>query len=95
VPSRAGPAAPGRSGARHNRDGARAAPGGRVVLVEPDYGTLFVGGADRWVTRRILAFRQAHFRAQYRAAAPGIAEGEWPGRIVVSLRAATSTDFGG
>lgn len=38
-------------------------PGGRVVAVEPDYGTLSLAGADPEVTRRILACRRDHFRS--------------------------------
>lgn len=37
-------------------------PGGRVVLAEPDYGTLAIQGADPALTRRIVAARCAHFR---------------------------------
>jgi SAM-dependent methyltransferase len=37
--------------------------GGRVVVVEPDYGTLSVEGADRALTRKILAHRVEHFRS--------------------------------
>lgn len=39
-----------------------ARPGRPVVVVEPDYGTLTIRGADRDVTRRVLACRLAHFR---------------------------------
>ena len=32
-------------------------PGGRVVVAEPDYGTVVVDATDRALTQRILAFR--------------------------------------
>jgi SAM-dependent methyltransferase len=34
-----------------------------VVVVEPDYGTLVIVGADRTVTRKILDYRCTHFRS--------------------------------
>jgi SAM-dependent methyltransferase len=37
--------------------------GGRVVVAEPDYGTLVVEGAQVEVTRRILIHRKGHFRS--------------------------------
>ena len=36
-------------------------PGGRIVAIEPDYGTLSIEGASRQVTRELLAARRAHF----------------------------------
>jgi SAM-dependent methyltransferase len=37
--------------------------GGRIVVAEPDYGTLVVAGADDVVTRRVLAHRRDHFQS--------------------------------
>lgn len=37
-------------------------PDGRLVVVEPDFGTETIRGADPALTRRILACRRAHFR---------------------------------
>jgi SAM-dependent methyltransferase len=37
--------------------------GGRVVVAEPDYGTLVVEGAQPEVTRKILSHRRKHFRS--------------------------------
>lgn len=37
--------------------------GGRIALAEPDYGGLVIRGANPTITGRILACRQAHFRA--------------------------------
>jgi hypothetical protein len=37
--------------------------GGRIVAVEPDYGTLSIEGADRDLTRTLLESRRAHFRS--------------------------------
>lgn len=36
-------------------------PRGRLVVVEPDYRTLLIDGADPAFTKRILAHRRAHF----------------------------------
>jgi hypothetical protein len=38
-------------------------PGGRLALVEPDYGASAIVGADVAVTRAIVECRQAHFRS--------------------------------
>lgn len=38
-------------------------PGGRVVVIEPDYGTLAIDGADARVTRLLINHRAAHFRS--------------------------------
>ena len=38
-----------------------ARPGAPIVLVEPDYGTLRIDGADRAVTNKILEHRRNHF----------------------------------
>lgn len=38
-----------------------ARPGAPIVLIEPDYGTLRIGGADPQVTARILAHRHDHY----------------------------------
>jgi ubiquinone/menaquinone biosynthesis C-methylase UbiE len=38
-------------------------PGGCIVLVEPDYGTLSLTGADESITRRIVNVRREHFRS--------------------------------
>ncbi len=40
-----------------------ARPGARIVVVEPDYGTLVVDGADPAVSRKILSHRRDHFRS--------------------------------
>jgi SAM-dependent methyltransferase len=40
-----------------------ARPGGTAVVVEPDYGSLTIVGADPDITRRILASRIDHFRS--------------------------------
>jgi len=40
-----------------------ARPGARIVVVEPDYGTLALRGADPTVTREILNTRCNHFRS--------------------------------
>lgn len=37
--------------------------GARIVVVEPDYGTLVIRGADEAVTGRILRKRREHFRS--------------------------------
>jgi hypothetical protein len=40
-----------------------ARPGARIVIVEPDYGTLVVDGADPVVSGAILNHRREHFRS--------------------------------
>ena len=36
-------------------------PGGRIVMVEPDYGSAVIEGGDPEVTKRLVAARVAHF----------------------------------
>jgi SAM-dependent methyltransferase len=67
---------------------------GRIVLVEPDYGTLTIRGADPMITRRILACRAAHFRSgQIGRQLPGLCRTVGLAEVSVSFINLTNTDF--
>lgn len=68
--------------------------GARIVLVEPDYGSLIVDGADPALTRKILNQRCAHFRSgKVGRRLPGICEKLGLTGIGVALLTLASTDI--
>jgi len=70
--------------------------GARIIMVEPDYGTLIVDGADPAVTRKILNHRCAHFLSgKVGRRLPGICKELGLTGMGVTLLTLASTDIAG
>lgn len=70
-----------------------ARPGARLVVVEPDYGTQTIDGAERAVTRKILNCRRNHYRcSQIGRQLPGLFKQVGLIDCTVTLLTLSSTD---
>ncbi|MGV3724021.1 MAG: methyltransferase domain-containing protein [Actinomycetota bacterium] len=68
--------------------------GARVVVIEPDYATLRIVGADPRITASVLAVRRAHFRSdEIGRRAPRILRNLGVVDLLVAPAASTTADF--